>query len=111
MGFDTSMVTNPGYYGFIVKDSSGAVLPISSVSIKDRNRVNIILATDPTSSITVTYVLGTTGADAGYTTGARGNLRDSDNTVSNVLDNTGTPYTLYNWCVLFSQKESFQWAQ
>lgn len=109
--FDTSMVTNPGDYGFIVKDSSGAVLPISSVSIKDGDRVNIILATDPTSSVTVTYALGTTGADAGYSTGARGNLRDSDDTLSNVLDNTGTPYTLYNWCVLFSQKENFQWAQ
>lgn len=102
---DTIMVTNPSNYGFTVKNSSGTTLAISSVTLKGDDRVNIVLVSEPTSDVTVTYALGTTGADAGYSTGARGNLRDSDNTVSNTLDENGNPYSLYNWCVLFSKQE------
>ncbi|PAT63915.1 sialate O-acetylesterase [Psychrobacter sp. JB193] len=108
---DTTMVTNPGNYGFTVKDALGNNLTISSVSLKGDNRVNIVLSAIPTSDVTVTYALGTTGADAGYNTGARGNLRDSDDTISNTLDENGNPYSLYNWCVLFSKKEGFSWVQ
>lgn len=96
---DTSLITNPGNYGFAVADDDGAVA-ISSVELLGGDGVRITTATAPGAGRKVSY--GMTGyADpkvAGQ--GPRGNLRDMDQTPS-IYD--GQP--LYNWCVHF--EESF----
>lgn len=110
---DTTNVTNPGNYGFqVFNDSSTTEFAIQSVSIVNNTQVKIVLNSDPAQAVRVKYALGVTGTNAGPTTGARGNLRDSDNTVAyetNTL--TGQPYDLANWCVIFDRKEGQKWAQ
>jgi hypothetical protein len=95
--FDTTLVSNPGNFGFEYFDNSGAPPAISNVAISG-NTVIVTLASVPTGSarrFRYAYT-GTSGANAGATTGPRGNLRDSD------------PYpslygnTLYNWCPAFN---------
>ena len=112
---DTDMVSNPGDYGFEVwGDTDGARKTIQSVSVSG-NRVTLVLDADPGQTVVVKYAQGTQGANAGPTTGARGNLRDSDSTLAYCRDVTATdqnsPYKLYNWCPIFSLKEGFSWVQ
>lgn len=110
--FDTTLVTNPGNYGFKVFNSANVEQTISSVSIVNGDTVKIVLNAAPTSNVTVKYAQGTgNDTNAGPTTGARGNLRDSDATVAKVLDlTTGQPYPLQNWCPIFSLQEGFSWV-
>lgn len=105
--FDSDIVSDPGHYGFAVLDADGSTLTISSVEAKN-SHVTILLDADPTGSITVTYALGADliGQPAGRTTGARGCLRDSDDTVAYAAGADGNPYPLYNWCVMFSMEET-----
>ncbi|MES5340018.1 sialate O-acetylesterase [Klebsiella pneumoniae] len=112
---DTDMVSNPGDYGFEVwGDTDGARKTIQSVTVSG-NRVKLVLDADPGQTVVVKYAQGTQGANAGPTTGARGNLRDSDSTLAYCRDVTATdpnsPYKLYNWCPIFSLKEGFSWVQ
>ena len=112
---DTDMVSNPGDYGFEVwGDTDGAKKTIQSVTVSG-NRVTLVLDADPDQTVVVKYAQGTQGANAGPTTGARGNLRDSDSTLAYCRDVTATdpnsPYKLYNWCPIFSLKEGFSWVQ
>ena len=112
---DTDMVSNPGDYGFEVwGDTDGARKTIQSVTVYG-NRVTLVLDADPDQTVVVKYAQGTQGANAGPTTGARGNLRDSDSTLAYCRDVTATdpnsPYKLYNWCPIFSLKEGFSWVQ
>ena len=112
---DTDMVSNPGDYGFEVwGDTDGARKTIQSVTVSG-NRVTLVLDADPGQTVVVKYAQGTQGANAGPTTGARGNLRDSDSTLAYCRDVTATdpnsPYKLYNWCPIFSLKEGFSWVQ
>lgn len=111
--FDTTLVTNPGNYGFKVFNSANVEQTISSVSIVNGDTVKIVLSAAPTSNITVKYAQGTgNDTNAGPTTGARGNLRDSDATVAKLLDlTTGQPYPLQNWCPIFSLQEGFSWLK
>lgn len=112
---DTDMVSNPGDYGFEVwGDTDGARKTIQSVTVSG-NRVTLVLDADPGQTVVVKYAQGAQGANAGPTTGARGNLRDSDSTIAYCRDVTATdpnsPYKLYNWCPIFSLKEGFSWVQ
>lgn len=112
---DTDMVSNPGDYGFEVwGDTDGARKTIQSVTVYG-NRVTLVLDADPDQTVVVKYAQGAQGANAGPTTGARGNLRDSDSTLAYCRDVTATdpnsPYKLYNWCPIFSLKEGFSWVQ
>lgn len=112
---DTDMVSNPGDYGFEVwGDTDGAKKTIQSVTVSG-NRVTLVLDADPDQTVVVKYAQGAQGANAGPTTGARGNLRDSDSTLAYCRDVTATdqntPYKLYNWCPIFSLKEGFSWVQ
>lgn len=112
---DTDMVSNPGDYGFEVwGDTDGARKTIQSVTVSG-NRVTLVLDADPGQTVVVKYAQGAQGANAGPTTGARGNLRDSDSTLAYCRDVTATdpnsPYKLYNWCPIFSLKEGFSWVQ
>jgi hypothetical protein len=95
---DTTLVSDPGSFGFEVVDS-GKAAKIASVVLADATTVKIVLAAAPAGAVRLRYAFtGIAGAPAGPKTGARGNLRDSDATLSAY----GTT-KLYNWCVHFDQ--------
>lgn len=94
---DTTLVTDPGSYGFEWSDASGAPPTITKVEITAPDTVQITLSAAPTGTnkrLRYAYT-GIIGAKAGATSGPRGNLRDSDATPSR------SGYKLYNWGVHF----------
>lgn len=96
---DTTLVSDPGNYGFEYTDDSGAAPAIASVAIAGPDTVTITLAAAPSgANKRLRYAwTGAVGARAGATTGPRGNLRDSDATVS------PGGYDLSNWCIHFEE--------
>jgi hypothetical protein len=95
---DTFLVTNPGNYGFQVRDVTGSV-PITAVALVNGDTVRLTLGQDLGGSPELSYAWYSTGGDlGGPTTGPRGCLRDSDKTVG-VYDSTA----LYNWCIHFKK--------
>jgi hypothetical protein len=96
---DTELVTDPGAYGFSFEDDSGAPPPIARVAVSAADTVTITLAAPPTGAhARLRYAFtAPAGARAGTTSGARGNLRDSDATPSL------TGARLYDWCVHFDE--------
>ena len=92
---DTTIVSNPGDYGFEWVDE-GPTPTIVSVAVSGPDTVLITLSAAPGANARLRYAFtGTSGARGGPTTGPRGNLRDSDATPSR------SGYALYNWCVHF----------
>jgi hypothetical protein len=96
---DTTLVSDPGAYGFEYIDDSGAPPAIAAVALASDETLAITLQSVPSgSNQRLRYAFtGIPGALAGATTGPRGNLRDSDATVSH------HGYPLYNWCVHFDK--------
>jgi hypothetical protein len=96
---DTELVSDPGSFGFEYVDGSGAPPAIASVTLTAPDTVTITLESEPTGTAErLRYAFtGVGGQGAGPTTGPRGNLRDSDATVS------PHGYPLYNWCVHFDK--------
>ncbi|TCM21469.1 carbohydrate esterase-like sialic acid-specific acetylesterase [Novosphingobium sp. PhB165] len=100
--FDTSLVSAATNMGFTaVKNSDASAVTISSVALRGKTGVRIVLAADPGEEVRVRYAWGASGQGSGPTTGARGNLRDQDATVSYYTNASGQPYPLQNWCVIF----------
>lgn len=97
IALDTELVTNPGNFGFEYIDASASSPTIQKVEIAGPDTVTITLSATPTADDRhLRYAFtGTRGARSGPTSGARGNLRDSDATRSR----SGDP--LFNWCVHF----------
>ena len=95
---DTSLVGDPGNYGFAYVDA-GPTPAITNVAITGPDTIAITLSATPAASERrLRYAwTGTPDANAGPKTGARGNLRDSDDTPSR------TGHALYNWCVHFDE--------
>lgn len=94
--FDTATVIDPGNYGFEVVDESGDPIAITSVALSGTDTVVIALATAASTSMRVRYAMNATPQTCpGPQTGARGNLRDSDDGVSSY------GYVLPNWAVHF----------
>ena len=98
--FDTSLVLAKENYGFEYYDASSSA-SISSVEIVGDDTVKVTLNTVPTGNdqrLRYAYT-GTVGANAGANSegSARGNLRDSDDTVSQYGNK------LYNWAVHFDK--------
>lgn len=94
---DTTLVTDPGKYGFEWADDGPATPTVASVALTGPDTVAVTLSAAPTGAhprLRYAYT-GAAGALAGPTTGPRGNLRDSDATPSR------GGYALYNWCVHF----------
>jgi len=93
---DTTLVTNPGNFGFRYLDSAGTPA-IASVAVTAPDTVTITLAATPTgTNRRLTYAQNAPSpACPGPTQGPRGNLRDSDATPSLY------GYSLYNWAVHF----------
>ncbi|MCS7092643.1 MAG: DUF2341 domain-containing protein [Patescibacteria group bacterium] len=98
--FDTTNVLPRANYGFEYTDN-GTPPSISSIQLLGNDSVRITLSSTPTgSNQRLRYAFtGTAGARPGAdsTGSARGNLRDSDNTISLYGNN------LYNWSVHFEE--------
>lgn len=94
---DTTLVADPGSFGFEFTDSSGAPPAIAEVALVDATTVRVTLAAPPVGgNRRLRYAhTGVPGQPAGPLTGPRGNLRDSDATASR------HGYLLYNWAVHF----------
>jgi hypothetical protein len=95
---DTTLVTNPGDFGFEYRDDSGAAMPtIAQVTLDGPATIKIKLSGVPTGQKRVLrYAMKAAAtSSAGATSGPRGNLRDSDATPSRY------GYKLYNWGVHF----------
>jgi len=102
---DTTTVNNPGNYGFEWYDAGdGNSVTISSVALAESDtEVDITLSDTPTGTgqqVRYAYT-GTSGNDAGATTGARGCLRDND-----IGTTSRHGYGLYNWCIHFAMDVS-----
>jgi hypothetical protein len=94
---DTTLVTDPGKFGFEWADDGPATPTVASVAVTAPDTVVVTLSAPPTGAnprLRYAYT-GIGGAAAGPTTGPRGNLRDSDATPSR------GSYPLYNWCIHF----------
>lgn len=98
--FDTVNVTDPNSHRGFSFYEEGASPAVVTNQVVDGDKVVITLSKTPVGgNKRIRYAYdGTPGAAAGPTTGPRGNLRDSDATVSN---SGGAP--LVNWSVAFSE--------
>jgi len=105
LALDTTLVSNPGNFGFEYYDNATST-SISSVSLVSSTTVRIELNDVPTGDnkrIRYAYS-GIPGNSGGPTTGPRGNLRDSDPTLSaSDDDSNGSRDNLYNWAVHFDK--------
>ena len=96
---DTTLVTDPGHFGFEYTDAAASSPKIKKVELAGDDTVKITLEREPTADDRrIRYAFtGVKGQRSGPETGARGNLRDSDATPSR------HGYALYNWCVHFEE--------
>lgn len=95
---DTTLVKDPGSFGFEVFEVGAQPTTITKVEITGPDTVTITLSKAPGANARLRYAFrGVSGAVAGPQTGARGNLRDSDATPSR------NGNKLYNWCVHFDE--------
>jgi len=92
---DTTAVSDPGDFGFTCTDPK---VSITEVSIEG-SKVNLRLSSKPTEGASIQYASQTQLSESpGRMSGARGNLRDSDQRMLSSFDHK----PLYNWCVAFS---------
>lgn len=98
---DTTNVLENTDYGFVFHDDSGDTPDITNVQVIGPDTIELTLESVPTgNNQRVSYAFnGTIGANAGadQNGSARGNIRDSDSTVSLYGNN------LYNWLVQFEK--------
>ncbi|MEM5449847.1 hypothetical protein [Paraburkholderia guartelaensis] len=100
LAFDTTVVKNPGNYGFEYSDGAGT--NITNVALGgDGMSVVLTLSANYVVGATVQYAmqsaLNLNTMPSGQNTGSRGCLRDTDTRDQSQYDNTN----LYNWCVAF----------
>lgn len=93
---DTDSITNPGNYGFDFVDDLGTT--ISQVNITGADTITITLSRPPGNNAKLTYAQNQLPNTCIGIDGARGNVRDSDNTPSQY------GYKLYNYGVMFNIK-------
>lgn len=92
--FDTTRVSDPGDYGFRFVDDQKT--RITQVVLSGPDTVTITLSGEPGRATRLQYAsIGVPNTPAGPRTGPRGNLRDSDATVS------ASGNELFAWCVHF----------
>jgi hypothetical protein len=101
LALDPNLVSNPGNFGFEYEEGSPRPPRIASVAVVGADTVRIVLTGEPSPEARrkrIRYAFTSQpNAHAGPTSGPRGNLRDSDATVSR------HGYALYNWCVHFDE--------
>lgn len=98
--FDTDRVSNPGHFGFVVRQPAGSEAGIEQVRLIGNGTVRIDLALGSTTlGTSVEYAWRADGGTPGGPhTGPRGNLRDSAQVATVYAGN----YPLFNWSVRFS---------
>lgn len=98
---DTSIVSDPGNYGFSLVDSSGNALTISSVTCNyDTVTIAAASAVPAGAKLRYAFVGGTVNTNPGPTTGPRGCLRDSQGDTI-IFDPTGVNWAMHNYCIIF----------
>lgn len=100
---DTTRVVDPGNYGFTYADSTSSAT-VSSVALEGSDTVKITLSGAPSGQARkLRYAINAKVPEVcpGPTKGARGNLRDSDETPGYHRDADNRPYDLHNWSVHF----------
>lgn len=95
--FDISTLPNTTDKGFKVIDDSGALI-LSSIIIEKPDTVSITLNRDLSGNPKVRYALDYLGTGCQFTSGASGNLCDSDISLASV---NGTQKTMFNVCPHF----------
>ncbi|MCA9589913.1 MAG: hypothetical protein KC657_31630 [Myxococcales bacterium] len=94
----------PPFYGFIFRDSTMSA-SITNVAVTAPDTVTITLSNAPTGANRILRYAFESQSPAfrcpGPTSGARGNIRDSDATVGYHTDLNGNPYELFNWSVAY----------
>jgi hypothetical protein len=100
--FDTSVVTDPGNYGFTVLDDSGNPVAIYSVQIIRPDTVRIVCASNIYANYKLNYAYknGTNGEN-GRTIGSRGCLRDQMGDSVVFMPHT-VNFKLHNYCTIFT---------
>jgi chitodextrinase len=100
--WDTTLVSNPGNYGFeIFNATTGTNISINTPVIEGssvRITPSSPLQNGHSYRLRIAYT-GISGNAGGPTTGPRANLRDSDSAAAFYSNASGTPYPLYNWVV------------
>jgi hypothetical protein len=95
--FDTTLVSNPGSYGFTLVDSGGTARTIDSVTLLGTDRVVLRYSGAAlTSGAKVWYARGADLTRSGPVIGPRGNLRDQQ---GDALTFHGDP--MHNWSPIF----------
>ncbi|MDB4939307.1 MAG: Endo,4-beta-xylanase precursor [Labilithrix sp.] len=93
---DTKRVVDPGHYGFEVVDAAGHGVAIANVALAGPDSVTVTLAAPAAVGQRLRYAFtGVPHTCPGPTAGARGNLRDSDDTPSQY------GHELFNWGLHF----------
>jgi len=98
---DTSIISDPGNYGFSLVDSSGSSLSISSVVCNYDTVTIAAAATVPAGAkLRYAFVGGVANTNPGPTTGPRGCLRDSQGDTI-IFDPSGVNWAMHNYCIIF----------
>jgi hypothetical protein len=95
---DITQVAPASNYGFQLRDASGAVLGINSVSVVGNN-VKIVAAAPVPTGAQLRYAVDSADGLLGRLVGPRGNIRDS---APEVFDPSGINKPLHNWLVMFT---------
>lgn len=102
LAFDTSIVSNPGDYGFrILHPTTREVIPLTSVVVR-YDAVTVSTASDIPEGAILQYAFhgGTTGQSPGRLSGPRGCLRDSQGDIV-AFSLNGEIIRMDNYCVMF----------
>lgn len=102
LSFDTSIVSDPGNYGFrLLHPDTRAIIPLTSLNIR-YDAVTVSTAADIPAGAILQYAFhgGTTGQSPGRLAGPRGCLRDSQGDIISFTLNSEV-IRMDNYCVMF----------
>lgn len=102
LSFDTSIVSDPGNYGFrLLHPDTRAIIPLTSLNIR-YDAVTVSTAADIPAGAILQYAFhgSTTGQSPGRLTGPRGCLRDSQGDIISFTLNSEV-IRMDNYCVMF----------
>jgi hypothetical protein len=99
---DTTLVTDPGNYGFRLFDSTGNELTITSVTKPRPATIRITANVPIAAGMRLTYAINGAAATSGPINGTRGCVRDSQgNTLK--YQPAGVNYPVHNWLPMFDK--------
>lgn len=103
LAIDTTTVSDPGGYGFRVRDDGGEPT-VTAVEIISPARVRINVDRDLTTNPILEYAWrADSGQLGGPTSGPRGCLRSKSAIPAYTTRQDGTTYDVYHWCIRFAK--------